>query len=76
MPDEKEWLVSNKTCKGCKYYGTLSWSDHTKWCMYTCHTGKVRTDKPKDCTVKEKGKTIEYVDELRKLRKHPKKGTV
>ena len=76
MKDEKEWLVSNATCRGCKYYGMLSWSSHEKWCMYTYHTGKIRTDKPKDCTVKEIGKRLVAEDELRKLRQRPKKGTV
>lgn len=75
MKDEKEWLVSDATCKGCQYYGWLSASAQIRACMYTCYTGKIRTDKPKDCTVKRRGKLL-YEDELRKTRKRPKKRTV
>lgn len=64
MKDENEWLVSNKTCKGCMHYGMLSWSSKTRACLYTCNTGKIRTDKPKDCTVKKLGKPP-VVDEVR-----------
>lgn len=58
MSDEKDWLVSDKTCKGCKYYGYLSPHQHSgmRCCNYTYYTGKVRTDMPKACTVKTKGR--------------------
>lgn len=75
MKNEKEWLVSDKTCKGCMYYGWFDWSSKTRYCMYTSITNKIRTDKPKDCTVKQIGKPP-VTDELRKHRKRPKKGTV
>ena len=75
MTDEKEWLVSDKTCKGCVHYGMFDWSGKIKYCAYTSNTGKIRTDKPKDCTVKQLGKHV-YFDELRKHRQRPQKGTV
>ena len=56
MSEEKDWLVSDKTCKGCKYYRYLSSSYSLKCCDYTYVTGQIRTEKPKDCTVKKKGR--------------------
>ena len=58
MSDEKDWLVSDKTCKGCKYYRWLSSHSGSKCCDYTYITGQIRTEKPKDCTVKKKGRLI------------------
>lgn len=75
MKDEKEWLVSDKTCKGCKYYGYLSVSGRVKACLYSVYEKGVRTEKPKDCKHKKMGRMV-YEDELRKTRKRPKKGTV
>lgn len=72
MKDEKEWLVSDKTCKGCRYYKYFDPSSKTKACMITCYTGIIRTEKPKDCTHKKPGR-LGYVDDLRKHRQHPKK---
>ena len=54
--NEGEWLVSDASCRGCKYYGNLSKSGSgTKCCDYTYYTGKVRRNKPKKCEVKVKG---------------------
>lgn len=72
MKDEKEWLVSDKTCKGCMYYGWFNASSKTRACLITCYTGIIRKEKPKDCKHKKYGKPPEYVDELRKHRISPK----
>ena len=49
----KEWLVSDKTCKGCKYYGCLAPGHKTQRCCdYTFTTGKIRQNKPAECEVK------------------------
>ena len=58
MTEEEKWLVSDKYCKGCKYYGRISASS-TKSCLccdYTYITGKIRENPPESCEVKEKGK--------------------
>lgn len=73
MKDEKEWLVSDKTCKGCRYYGWLSESSKTRACLLTCYTGEIRKEKPKDCKHKKLGR-LAYEDDLRKTRYWPKKG--
>jgi len=58
MSNEEEWLVSDKTCKGCKYYGYLSHTGRgTRCCDYTYYTGRIREDMPRDCTVKKRGKS-------------------
>lgn len=57
MSNEEDWLVSDKTCKGCMYYGYLSRSGRgNRCCDYTYITGRIRKDRPKDCTVKKKGR--------------------
>lgn len=50
----KEWLVSDKTCKGCKYYGNLTPGNRHggRCCDYTFITGKLRKNKPAECEVK------------------------
>lgn len=73
MKDEKEWLVSDETCKGCMYYGMFYASSKVKACLYSVYEKGVRTEKPKDCTHKKLGKLPEYEDELRKHRQHPSK---
>lgn len=75
MKDDKEWLVSDKTCKGCRYYGYLSASGRVRACLYSVYEKGVRTEKPKDCTRKKTGRII-IEDELRKTRKRPEKRTV
>lgn len=54
----EEWLVSDKYCKGCKYYGYLSNGGHVgvRCCDYTYYTNKIRHNPPKTCEVKQKGK--------------------
>mgnify|MGYP003294783012 CR=1 FL=1 len=56
MTEEEKWLVNDKYCKGCKYYGTLSFSTKTRCCDYTYYTGRIRENMPKHCEVKEKGR--------------------
>ena len=58
MKNEKEWLVSDKTCKGCMYYSRLAAAgkDSPRCCDYTYLTGKVRQNPPRTCEVKQKGK--------------------
>ena len=54
---KEEWLVSDKYCKGCKYYGWLSPSGYrTRCCDYTYYTGEIRQNPPKTCEVKAKGR--------------------
>lgn len=56
MSNEEDWLVSNKTCKGCMYYGYLSRSGRgIRCCDYTNVTGRIRQEMPKDCKVKKIG---------------------
>ena len=55
MTKEEDWLVSDKYCKGCKFYGYLSHSGSTRCCDYTFLTDKIRKNIPKKCEVKEKG---------------------
>lgn len=55
MSNEEEWLVSDKTCKGCMYYAFFSHSGRIRCCDYTFQTGRIRHEKPKDCTVKKIG---------------------
>ena len=52
---KEDWLVSNKTCKGCMYYGYLA-TYCDRCCDYTYLTGKVRHNPPSSCEVKEIGK--------------------
>lgn len=49
-----EWLVSKKTCQGCKYFGHISPGyKSSNWCCdYTFATGKIRQNKPAECEVK------------------------
>lgn len=56
MTKEEDWLVSDKYCKGCKYYGTLSHSSHIRCCDYTAIKRRIRQNPPQYCEVKEKGK--------------------
>lgn len=56
MTKEEDWLVSDKYCKGCIYYGTLSHSGNIRCCDYTDYTWKIRQNPPKTCEVKVKGK--------------------
>lgn len=55
---EEDWLVKDKYCKGCKYYGYLSHSGKSgiRCCDYTYYTGRIRENLPKHCEVKVKGK--------------------
>lgn len=58
MTEEEKWLVNDKYCKGCKYYGRIS-ASHTKACPccdYTYITGRIRQNPPESCEVKQKGK--------------------
>jgi hypothetical protein len=55
LTKEEDWLVSDKACKGCKYYGTLSHSGGIRCCDYTYFTGRIRKNPPKSCEVKKKG---------------------
>jgi hypothetical protein len=57
LRDKKEWLVADKYCKGCKYYGKLSSSGihGYRCCDYTYYTGKIRQNPPKTCEVMVKG---------------------
>lgn len=48
----EDWLVSDKTCKGCKYYGSLGWNHTNRCCDYTYITGRFRENKPAECEVK------------------------
>ena len=50
----EDWLVSKKTCKGCKYFGHISpgYKSSTRCCDYTFATGKIRQNKPAECEVK------------------------
>lgn len=49
----KEWLVSDKTCKGCKYYGFMTPGNRgVRCCDYTFITGRIRRNKPAACEVK------------------------
>lgn len=52
MMERNEWLVSNATCKGCKYYGTIG-GGYGRCCNYTLQTGNVRKNPPAQCEVKE-----------------------
>ena len=53
---EKEWLVSDEYCKGCKYYGRLSATGTSYHCCdYTYATGLLRHNPPKTCEVKQIG---------------------
>lgn len=52
---DKEWLVSDKACKGCKYYGFLG---AARWCMYTYDTGRIRQNPPGKCEVKSCGRRL------------------
>ena len=55
--DDNEWIVSDKYCKGCKWYGSLcSGSSGIPCCDYTFYTGRIRENPPKTCEVKEAGK--------------------
>lgn len=56
MTKEEDWLVSDKYCKGCKYYGTLAKSGGIRCCDYTYYTGSIRQNPPKTCEVKVNGK--------------------
>lgn len=53
---EEDWLVKDKYCKGCMYYGRLSYAGSDRCCDYTYITGKVRYNPPCDCEVKKKGR--------------------
>ena len=76
MENESEWLVSDATCKGYKYYDYISRSGRGAMCCdYTGITGKIRHEKPKDCTVKELGKH-ENVDEIRNGNLFKRKGAL
>lgn len=56
--NEADWLVNDKYCKGCKWYGYLSFSGihGTRCCDYTYLTGLIRHNPPKKCEVKQIGK--------------------
>lgn len=52
----EEWLVSDKTCKGCIFYGVLAPGYNSgRCCDYTFITNKVRHNKPAECEVKVEG---------------------
>lgn len=51
----EDWRVSAKACKGCQYYGYLSYGG-TMCCNYTYVTGLIRRNKPSECEVKSLGK--------------------
>lgn len=60
MTEEKDdWIVNEKYCEGCKYYGYLS-NKKTggRCCDYTYRTGKARQNPPKSCEAKEIGPRI------------------
>lgn len=54
--DMKKWLVKDKYCKGCKYYGHLTPGNSGRCCDYTYLTGRFRENPPATCEVRETGK--------------------
>ncbi len=54
----EEWLVSDQTCKGCKYYGYISPGHKAagRCCDYNYITGRFRENKPSECEVKVLGR--------------------
>lgn len=56
MAKEEDWLVSDKYCAGCMWYGRLSsGTTAARCCDYTFYTGRIRENPPKTCEVKETG---------------------
>lgn len=55
---EREWLVQDRFCRGCKYYGHLTRSDAPgmRCCDYTYATGHIRQTPPRECDKKEAGR--------------------
>lgn len=51
----EKWLVSDKTCKGCMYYGRIGGHSGKRCCDYTYLTGRFRKNPPATCEVKKKG---------------------
>lgn len=58
-PEDDEWLVKDQYCKGCKYYKHLarSGAPGMRCCDYTYATGRIRRTPPRECNVKEAGRT-------------------
>lgn len=56
MTEEEKWLVNDKYCKECKYYGWINRSGVCRCCDYTYLTGKIRKNPPASCEVRVKGK--------------------
>lgn len=64
------YVVSDKTCEGCRYYGWLSSRGSLRMCTYAYVTGKVRPkgETCEECSVKELGllaRPITAFDEAR-----------
>lgn len=55
---DKEWLVSDAACKGCRYYGYIGIDGGTggRCCDYTLYIGKLRDNPPSACKVKVEGR--------------------
>ncbi len=58
VPEDKAWIVSDKTCRGCQYFGYLSGTGGTKACNYTLLTGRVRHEPCATCEVKTTGRRL------------------
>ena len=54
--EDKTWIVSDKTCRGCKYFGYLNGSTGLKACNYTWLTGRIRHEPCATCEVKTTGR--------------------
>ena len=66
----KQWLVSDKTCAGCKYYGWLgSMSKRgVRMCEYTWLTGRMKEEPCATCDVKVIGKRRTAMDAARGIK--------